>query len=443
MTSKLSKPYSEVSSWETTKLRHLCEKIRRGRSPEYAEGETDYWILNQACVNDGSIDYQNVKYNEENLEKGARGELQDGDIILNSTGIGTVGRNAIFTDVEGPKMVCADSHLTIIRTNNSVLVPDFLHYVLRPKRIQQYIEQVLAAGATKQVELSRENIADFKIPVPSVEDQYLISEYLDNRMEEIDSALDDLLSLQDLLDEKLRSEITQAVSGYIFEHGDRKETGVEWFDSIPSHWELLRLKRLRKRYIPIVYGIILPGPDQDEGVPIIKGGDCKPEKLDPNKLSKTTYEKASEYDRSKLEEGDLVYEIRGSVGGVIRVPSELEGANLTQDTARISPMESVNGDWLMYALRSEGFRQQMDLHTQGATVEGINLFDLRRGIVPVPPREEQQKISEYLGNIESKLDVLNNRIDDCIDILEQKRETLIIGAVTGEIDIGREQEVQI
>ncbi|MGN8219642.1 restriction endonuclease subunit S (plasmid) [Halococcus morrhuae DSM 1307] len=212
------------------------------------------------------------------------------------------------------------------------------------------------------------------------------------------------------------------------------ETEFPWLREIPPHWTVSRLKYLRDPFIPIVYGIILPGPDQDEGVPIIKGGDCKTGELNPETLSKTTPEKASEYQRSRLRAGDLVYEIRGSVGRVVKVPPELEGANLTQDTARIAPREDVNEDWLIYALRSEVFRQQMDLHTRGATVQGVNLFDLRRGILPIPPLEEQRAIAEFLDHHTARTDALVTKQKRLLNLFDEKRQSLITQAVTTGLD---------
>ncbi len=57
-----------------------------------------------------------------------------------------------------------------------------------------------------------------------------------------------------------------------------KDSGVEWLGEIPAHWEIVRLMRLTQSDRPIMYGIVLPGPDYPGGVPIVKGGDVAPDR---------------------------------------------------------------------------------------------------------------------------------------------------------------------
>jgi type I restriction enzyme S subunit len=279
------------------------------------------------------------------------------------------------------------------------------------------------------------DIQSLEMPLPPLSEQESIVSYLNERLSAVDSILKDKRDLVDRLDEKLQVEMTNTISKGLRSDVQTVSTNYDWFGEVPEHWEILRLKRLRKKHIPIVYGIVQPGPDQDEGVPYIKGGQCEPEKLDPELLSKTTPEIAKKYDRSRLTEGELVYEIRGSVGRVVKIPPELEGANLTQDTARISPREDINTEWLLYALRSEPFFQQMEVHRRGATVEGVNLFDLRRGLLPVPPKDEQVEIAAYLSNVDETVNKIRNKVEQSIDLLEEEKQALTKAVVTGDINV--------
>ncbi len=92
------------------------------------------------------------------------------------------------------------------------------------------------------------------------------------------------------------------------------QSRVEWLGEIPAHWEVKRLWHLTRPDRRIMYGIVLPGPNVEEGVPIVKGGDVSPERLRLNRLNRTAFEIESAYVRSRLRGGDLVYAIRGSIG---------------------------------------------------------------------------------------------------------------------------------
>lgn len=139
--------------------------------------------------------------------------------------------------------------------------------------------------------------------------------------------------------------------------------------------------------------------------------------------------------RSRLRGGDLVYAIRGSIGEVAIVPGELEGANLTQDAARIAHTPLTHGPWLLYALKSSAVFAQLEAGALGATINGVNIRDLKRAAMPVPPRAEQEQIARFLERETARLDALVAKIRDAIERLNEFRTALISAAVTGKVDV--------
>jgi type I restriction enzyme S subunit len=309
----------------------------------------------------------------------------------------------------------------------------YLWYVLRSKPFMDEAKTAMR-GVAGQQRVPTEFLENYQVPDVDYQTQTNAVDVITEETATIRELIENQENMLKLLDEKKSSKITKLITtGASHEEEKLVEVDSKWYDKIPADWELQRLNYLRNMSTTICYGIVLPGPDQEEGVPIIKGGDCHPEALDPDKLSKTTPEKASEYERSKLQANDLVYEIRGSVGRVVKVPPELKGANLTQDTARISPAENINPDWLMYALRSEPFRQQMELQTRGATIQGVNLEDLRNGVLPVPSYEEQCQIAEAANEVAKIINRLSEKINREIELLRERREAVITSAIHGSM----------
>jgi len=186
---------------------------------------------------------------------------------------------------------------------------------------------------------------------------------------------------------------------------------------------------------PIMYGIVLPGPDFPGGVPIIKGGDVSPERLVLERLNRTDPEIEAKYVRSRLAGGDIVYAIRGSIGAAAVVPDALEGANLTQDTARVAPRTGVHVGWLMYALQASPIFAQLEAGAVGATIRGINIFSLKRADLPVPPQGEQVAIRQYLDLQTRRMDELVESVRGAIERLREYRSALSTAAVTGQIDV--------
>jgi type I restriction enzyme S subunit len=238
-----------------------------------------------------------------------------------------------------------------------------------------------------------------------------------------------------LLQEKRIALITRAVTKGLDPNVPMKHSGVGWLEKIPVHWQVKRLWHLTPSDRRIMYGIVLPGPNVDDGVPIVKGGDVSSDRLRLERLNRTTREIEAGYVRSRLRGGDLVYAIRGSIGEVAMVPDELEGANLTQDAARIAYTDATNGHWLLYALRSAAVFAQLEAGALGATISGINIRDLKRALVPVPPHAEQEAIAAFLDRQTAKIDVMIAKVREAIDFLEELRTALISAAVTGKIDV--------
>ena len=167
----------------------------------------------------------------------------------------------------------------------------------------------------------------------------------------------------------------------------------------------------------------------------MKSGNCTPATLSLDRLHRTTREIEAGYARSRVAKNDIVYAIRGSVGMSALVPEAVAGANLTQDAARIAPGPGVNPRWLLYVVQSPAVWGQLEAGVVGATVKGINIRDLKRPFVPVPPRPEQDQVADYLDQELGRAHDLEAATMKSIDALREYRQALITAAVTGQLDV--------
>lgn len=292
----------------------------------------------------------------------------------------------------------------------------------------------LTMGSTHQT-IYMPDAGRFCTPVPSVREQDEIVAFIREETARIDALVAKKERLVELLQEKRTALITRAVTKGLDPNVPMKASGVEWLGEIPTHWKVKRLWHLTPCGRRIMYGIVLPGPHVTDGVPIVKGGDVSPERLRLDRLNRTTREIESGYVRSRLRGGDLVYAIRGSIGEVAIVPGELEGANLTQDAARIAFTTGTHGPWLLHALKSAAVFAQLEAGALGATIRGVNIRDLKRASLPVPPRDEQESIASFLERGTARIDALVAKVHDAIERLKELRTALISAAVMGKIDV--------
>ncbi|WP_420621818.1 restriction endonuclease subunit S [Candidatus Poriferisodalis sp.] len=141
---------------------------------------------------------------------------------------------------------------------------------------------------------------------------------------------------------------------------------------------------------PIVYGILMPGEHVRGGVPVIKVRDIRDGEIaSKQSLLHTDPLIDQQYARSRVRQGDILFTIRGTVGRTAIVPESHDGANITQDTARVSAI-GVNCSYLVAAMATERFARFVGVHTIGQAVKGINLRELRLAPVPLVGRDEQE-----------------------------------------------------
>lgn len=205
---------------------------------------------------------------------------------------------------------------------------------------------------------------------------------------------------------------------------------------IPADWRLATLDSCVESERPVCYGILMPGRGHPGGVPVIKVKDIKNNRIVETELLLTTPELDHQYRRSRLRTGDVLLTIRGTTGRLARVPASLENANITQDTARISVHGGVNRDYFFYCMQSALLQRQIQDHTKGQAVKGINIGDVRRLMLPLPPLEEQCVIAALFESIE---DLLGRNADE-LESLRTVKSGLMSVLLTGAVRVKPDPE---
>lgn len=145
--------------WSRQPIGELAALIKRGISPDYAE-QSEHQVINQKCIRGGRVSMAEARPHMSVVSDDKL--LRSGDVLINSTGVGTLGRAAVF-DIEADGVTC-DSHVTILRPKDVALSGEFLAYTIQ--LLQPYFES-MASGSTGQAELSRELISRTKVLVPT------------------------------------------------------------------------------------------------------------------------------------------------------------------------------------------------------------------------------------------------------------------------------------
>jgi type I restriction enzyme S subunit len=116
-------------------------------------------------------------------------------------------------------------------------------------------------------------------------------------------------------------------------------------------------------------------------------------------IRRTTEAISNSFRRSLLKPADVLMSIRGHVGRFAVVPPDLDGANITQDTARLA-IVGASSIFVRECLRTEGFQRWMAKHTKGVAVRGINLSDVKLMPIILPPRSAQDSFAQQASAVD-------------------------------------------
>lgn len=173
-------PFDIPENWKWVQLENIVIKpIKRGKSPHYADISNTLVFAQKCNTKAGYIDMSLAQYlNEAYLKNYAVDEfLNDYDIVINSTGGGTLGRVGIYRNSDNPRKmpIVPDSHITVIRSMNPS-IQQYLFYVL--KFMQPELE-IRGAGSTNQTELRPDTVKALYIPLPPLGEQKRIVDTLE------------------------------------------------------------------------------------------------------------------------------------------------------------------------------------------------------------------------------------------------------------------------
>lgn len=297
----------------------------------------------------------------------ARQIVKAKDVIVATVRPNLNGVAVVPDELEG---ATASTGYCVLRTDSSTL--DF-RYLYHWVKTNSFIEDMMkkATGASYPA-VSDKVIKESKIPLPPLAEQKRIAAILDKA---------DSLRCKNQQAIQLADQFLRAVFFDMFGDPVTNSKG----------WKEMTLSDVVKDGTIITYGIVQAGPEVENGIPYIRTGDFKNGQLVKSGYAKTHPDLAAKFERSKVSTGDLVYCIRASIGSVDIVPKFLNGANLTQGTAKISPGSNIKAEFLVEFLRSKGFRDWIDRYSKGATFKEITLERLRAAPVLVPPLHIQEE----------------------------------------------------
>lgn len=178
--------------WKEVKLGEITSMIKRGVSPKYVE-EDGIVVINQKCVRSSKINFEEARLTSKVKKISDEKYVKVGDVLVNSTGTGTLGRTGYVSYLHNQTTV--DTHVTIVRSKNEIANSRFIGFVLS---LYEPIIENLGKGATNQIELSAKDLASLKINLPPLETQRKIASILSGYDDLIENNLKRIKILEEM-----------------------------------------------------------------------------------------------------------------------------------------------------------------------------------------------------------------------------------------------------
>lgn len=294
--------------------------------------------------------------------------------------------------------------------------------------------ELLSTGTTFK-EISANSFVNFPLPFPTYKEQMQISFYLNQKCVEIDNILTKTRTSIEEYRRLKQAVITQAITKGVRGDREMKDSGIEWIGEIPVTWDILR-KLSYTCTDSISYGIVkLLEPDDDTGVKVLRCSDVLPGKISLDNVRTVTQQVSNEYARTILSGGEIVINIRGTLGGCAVVPNELKGYNVAREVAVIPANDDICKRYLMYFFLSDVFIDYQKRYLTGSVYVGLNIELLSSCPIILPPLKEQEKIADFLDEKCRNIDTLIEQMTELLVEMENYKKSVIYEYVTGKKEV--------
>lgn len=392
--------------WELCRLKHIAsvndDTLGEATDPEY---EILYVDISNVDEIEGIKNKEEMNF--KNAPSRARRKVKDGDIIIST--VRTYLR-AIAPMFDPESNLIVSTGFAVIRPKNE-FESKFAAYALRAP---YFVEEVVANSVgVSYPAINASELISFFTALPTETEQQTIAIFLDRKTTQINTLIAKKQRQIELLREKRAVLISHAVTKGLDSNVKMKDSRIEWLGEIPEEWEIKKLKfvgRLRSGD-----SITSSDIDEDGNYPVYGGNGLRG------------------YTTSYTHEGEYV--LIGRQGALCGCINYAKGRFWASEHAVVvTILKKNNVTWLGELLRS----MNLNRYSQSAAQPGLAVENITALSIPVPPVEDQIKISDFLIKKSFQINTLIDKVTRSIGSLREYRTTLISAAVTGKIDVRRE-----
>jgi type I restriction enzyme S subunit len=415
------------SGWSSSKFKYISNlftgnSLNQNQKEQYESDDTSH--ISYVSSKDINVEYQTVNYNN-----GLRIPPTDNTLkVCKTKGFllcvegGSSGRKMTFLNED----VCFVNKLCCFESSQNT---KYQYYFVQTSHFQSKFK-ISLTGLIGGVSIS--TLRNFEVPLPPLQEQQQISDYLDYKTSKIDTLLEKTRQKIELLKEQRISLINTTVTRGLNPNVEMKDSGVEWIGKIPSGWEVVKLKFVGNVVIGLSYS---PDNVVDEGEGTLVMRSTNVQNGKPS-FHDNVYVDKDIPDRMVTREGDiLICSRNGSrnlIGKNCIISKDIEGMTFG---VFMTIFRSKYWKLIYWVLNSSVFKSQSGLYLT-STINQLTVSTIKNLSIPFTFNEsEQQQIVDYLDKETSKIDKLVDIESKRIILLKEYRQSLISDVVTGKVDV--------
>lgn len=310
----------------------------------------------------------------------------------------------------------------------------YLYYFLHDWDITK---EIYRHGNGLRQSLSWNDLRDVNVLLPPLSEQDAIVRYLDSATSKIDKAIAMQQKMIDLLNERKQIIIQNAVTKGLDENVEMKDSGDRWIGLFPSSWTTRRLNFSSWIRARLGWKGLKASEYVDNGYPFLSAFNIVNDKIkweNLNFINKYRYDESPEI---KLSVGDILLVKDGAgIGKCARIDELPCGESTANGSlAVITANYFVDYCYLYYFMISKSFKDHTELLINGMGVPHFTQGEMKKIVIPIPSKSEQQAIVAYLDKEMQRFDSAISNCQRQITLLQERKQIIINEVVTGKVKV--------
>jgi restriction endonuclease S subunit len=430
------------SSFEIKTLREISEKITSGSTPK--SGGADYTSKNEGIAfirsgdinENGNIDFDNILYVKKEIHRGKLkgSQLKKGDVLIAIVGA-TIGVVSFYNYNSEANI---NQAIALVRCKKDIN-PEYIKAFMLSGMGQKQLNKIKRPVARANINL--DEIGSFKIPIPPLDIQNEIVEIMqsayEKKADKEQEAKNILNSIDDYILKELEIKMPEVQDKKCFcinsQEVDKGRLDCYYYQPKFKEGEK-SLKKANceteplKNYITkIHYGASLKNNYVDEGIPLLRIQNLKPNRIVLTDIVKISESRKRELGNAFVNEGDLLISRSGSVGIVSVVPKEAEGFAFGSFMIKFCLNDKIDKDFVSIWLNNKISQLFIKREKIGAIQGNITIETIENLQIPTPPLETQKKIAKETEERMAQAEKLKMEADNEVEKAKQEVEKIILG----------------